>query len=231
VRTGCASIFWAHLRHHANGVDAPHGVHTAAMPRRYHVFPELRDLVAREPRSAPARAAGGDHVPLVFSNAAPRRMSGQLLQAIGWNLLFDAHTYRDAPNHRAKPALHGFHFLLRSTISTHNRCALSTTCWKTCVPRTASHVDGPWVSSVRRVCHTVDFPGILIRNCRLKSAPLDCRAPKANVNPRDLKALAQSSEAPNWERIRPPRSPRSSRPRRASLYRHFASKGADVSRA
>jgi putative hydrolase of the HAD superfamily len=95
-------------------------------PRRFlletHQFPELAGMVEHENalRHALARLGGRK---LIFSNA-PRHYVEQVLRAIGVGRWFDAvYTIEDA-RYQGKPALRGFHVLLRNHDLDPHRCAL-----------------------------------------------------------------------------------------------------------
>ena len=99
--------------------------HHGTDPRRFlaetHVFPELADIVVHENalKHALERLGG---MKLVFSNA-PRHYVEGVLRAMGLARYFDAvYTIEDA-RYRGKPALHGFHVLLRKHNLDAHRCA------------------------------------------------------------------------------------------------------------
>jgi len=99
--------------------------HYGTDPRRFlaetHVFPELADIVVHENalKHALERLGG---MKLVFSNA-PRHYVEGVLRAMGLARYFDAvYTIEDA-RYRGKPALHGFHVLLRKHNLDAHRCA------------------------------------------------------------------------------------------------------------
>jgi putative hydrolase of the HAD superfamily len=99
--------------------------HHGTDPRRFlaetHVFPELADIVVHENalRHALARLGG---MKLVFSNA-PRHYVRGVLRAIGLARFFDGVYAIEDARYRGKPALHGFHVLLRNHDLDPGRCA------------------------------------------------------------------------------------------------------------
>jgi putative hydrolase of the HAD superfamily len=113
--------FWTTYGTTLEGLARHHGVHPRRFLAETHVFPELADLVVRENalKHALERLSG---TKLVFSNA-PRQYVERVLAAIGLDRYFDGvYTIEDA-RYRGKPALHGFHFLLRKHNLDPHRCA------------------------------------------------------------------------------------------------------------
>jgi putative hydrolase of the HAD superfamily len=114
--------FW--LRYGATlvGLVRHYGIDPRQFLAETHRFPELADLVVRENavKHALERLGG---TKLVFSNA-PRAYVEEVLRAIRLARYFDAvYTIEDA-RYRGKPALHGFHRLLRNHDIDAHRCAL-----------------------------------------------------------------------------------------------------------
>ncbi|MGH8670185.1 MAG: HAD-IA family hydrolase [Burkholderiales bacterium] len=99
--------------------------HYGTDPRRFlaetHVFPELADIVVHENalKHALERLGG---MKLVFSNA-PRQYVAGVLRAIGLARYFDGVYAIEDARYRGKPALHGFHVLLRKHNLDPHRCA------------------------------------------------------------------------------------------------------------
>ena len=99
--------------------------HHGTDPRRFlaetHVFPELADIVVHENalKHALARLGG---MKLVFSNA-PRHYVQGVLKVMGLARYFDGVYSIEDTRYRGKPALHGFHVLLRKHDLDPHRCA------------------------------------------------------------------------------------------------------------
>ncbi len=94
-------------------------------PRRFlaetHNFPEMADLVVHENAVRHAlRRLGGTR--LLFSNA-PRHYVWQVLRAIRLAREFDAVYSIEDARYRGKPAMRGFHVLLRNHDLDPHRCA------------------------------------------------------------------------------------------------------------
>ncbi|HUG77250.1 MAG TPA: pyrimidine 5'-nucleotidase [Burkholderiales bacterium] len=113
--------FWRRYGTTLKGLMRHHGADPRRFLRETHVFPELADMVVRENalRHALARLGGKK---LVFSNA-PRHYVEQVIQAIGLSRFFDAVYSIEDARYRGKPALHGFHVLLRKHDLDPHRCA------------------------------------------------------------------------------------------------------------
>ncbi len=113
--------FWRTYGTTLNGLMRHHGADPRHFLRETHVFPELADMVVHENALKHAlRRLGG--VKLVFSNA-PRHYVEEVLRIMGLARAFDGvYTIEDA-RYRGKPALHGFHFLLRKHRLDAHRCA------------------------------------------------------------------------------------------------------------
>ena len=113
--------FWLRYGTTLNGLMR----HRGTDPRRFlaetHVFPELADIVVHENalKHALARLGG---MKLVFSNA-PRQYVHGVLRAIGLARYFDGVYAIEDARFRGKPALHGFHVLLRNHDLDAGRCA------------------------------------------------------------------------------------------------------------
>jgi putative hydrolase of the HAD superfamily len=146
--------FWRTYGTTLNGLMRHHGVHPRHFLAETHVFPELADLVVRENalKHALERLGG---TKLVFSNA-PRRYVGQVLKAIGLERYFDAVYAIEDARYRGKPALHGFHFLLRKHNLDPHRCAMVDDMLENLRAAHRLGMSTVWVSSVRRRVPYVD---------------------------------------------------------------------------
>jgi putative hydrolase of the HAD superfamily len=162
--------FWARYGTTMNGLMRHHGTNPRDFLRETHVFPELADMVLHENalHHALQRLEGRK---LIFSNA-PRHYVEEVLRGIGVGRFFDAvYTIEDA-RYRGKPALHGFHVLLRKHHLDPHRCAFvddvlenlrsahrlgMSTVWVTPSPRRVPFVD----ASVRSV---TELPRRVFRN-------------------------------------------------------------------
>jgi putative hydrolase of the HAD superfamily len=93
---------------------------------------------------------------LVFSNA-PRHYVEEVLRALGVERFFDAvYTIEDA-RYRGKPALHGFHFLLRKHHLDAHRCALVDDALENLRAAHRLGMSTVWVSAERRRVPFVDL--------------------------------------------------------------------------
>jgi putative hydrolase of the HAD superfamily len=146
--------FWRTYGTTLNGLMRHHGVHPRHFLAETHVFPELGDLVVRENalKHALERLSG---TKLVFSNA-PRRYVGQVLKAIGLDRYFDAVYAIEDARYRGKPALHGFHFLLRKHNLDPHRCAMVDDMLENLRAAHRLGMSTVWVSNVRRRVPYVD---------------------------------------------------------------------------
>jgi putative hydrolase of the HAD superfamily len=146
--------FWRTYGTTLNGLMRHHGVHPRQFLAETHVFPEIADLVVRENalKHALERLGG---TKLVFSNA-PRHYVGQVLKAIGLERYFDAVYAIEDARYRGKPALHGFHFLLRKHNLDPHRCAMVDDMLENLRAAHRLGMSTVWVSSVRRRVPYVD---------------------------------------------------------------------------
>jgi putative hydrolase of the HAD superfamily len=146
--------FWRTYGTTLNGLMRHHGVHPRQFLAETHVFPELADLVVRENalKHALERLGG---TKLVFSNA-PRRYVRQVLQAIGLERYFDGVYAIEDARYRGKPALHGFHFLLRKHNLDPHRCAMVDDMLENLRAAHRLGMSTVWVSSARRRVPYVD---------------------------------------------------------------------------
>jgi putative hydrolase of the HAD superfamily len=147
--------FWRTYGTTLEGLARHHGVHPRRFLAETHVFPELADLVVHENALKHAlRLLGGTK--LVFSNA-PRHYVEQVLRAIGLDRYFHGvYTIEDA-RYRGKPALHGFHFLLRKHHLDAHRCAFIDDALENLRAAHRLGMSTVWVSSERRRVPFVDL--------------------------------------------------------------------------
>jgi len=146
--------FWRTYGTTLNGLMRHHGVHPRQFLAETHVFPELADLVVRENalKHALEQLEG---TKLVFSNA-PRHYVGQVLKAIGLARHFDAVYAIEDARYRGKPALHGFHHLLRKHNLDPHRCAMVDDMLENLRTAHRLGMSTVWVSNVRRRVSYVD---------------------------------------------------------------------------
>ncbi len=113
--------FWLRYGTTLNGLMRHHGTDPRRFLAETHIFPELADIVVHENalKHALARLGG---MKLVFSNA-PRHYVDGVLRAIGLARYFDRVYAIEDARYRGKPALHGFHVLLRNHDLDPHRCA------------------------------------------------------------------------------------------------------------
>lgn len=155
--------FWRRYGTTLRGLMRHHGTDPRHFLAQTHVFPELADMVVYENalKHALARLGG---TKLVFSNAPQPYVRG-VLRAIGLGRYFDAVYTIEDTGYRGKPALHGFHMLLRKHDLDPHRCAFvddmlenlraahrlgMSTVWVSRVGRRVSYVDLR-VSSIRHL--------------------------------------------------------------------------------
>ncbi len=161
--------FWRTYGTTLNGLMRHYGADPRHFLRETHVFPELADMVVRENALRHAlRRLGGTK--LVFSNA-PRHYVEQVLQAIDLDREFaGVYTIEDA-RFRGKPALHGFHALLRAHHLDPHRCAFVDDMLENLRPAHRLGMSTVWVSAQRRrvpfvdlrVASVVDLPRLVFR--------------------------------------------------------------------
>jgi putative hydrolase of the HAD superfamily len=146
--------FWRRYGTTLNGLMRHHGEHPRRFLRETHAFPELGDMVEHENalRHALARLGGKK---LLFSNA-PRHYVTEVLRLIGVGRYFDAvYTIEDA-RYRGKPALHGFHLLLRKHNLDPHRCAFVDDMLENLRTAHRLGMSTVWVSALRRRVSYVD---------------------------------------------------------------------------
>jgi putative hydrolase of the HAD superfamily len=146
--------FWRTYGTTLDGLMRHHGVHPRHFLAETHVFPELADLVVRENalKHALGRLEGRR---IIFSNA-PRHYVAEVLRLLGLGRFFDAvYTIEDA-RYRGKPALHGFHFLLRKHNLDPHRCAFVDDMLENLRTAHRLGMSTVWVSPLRRRVPYVD---------------------------------------------------------------------------
>ena len=147
--------FWRTYGTTLNGLMRHHGADPRHFLRETHVFPELADMVVRENalRHALVRLGG---TRLIFSNA-PRHYVEEVLRAMGLSRYFDGvYTIEDA-RYRGKPALHGFHVLLRKHKLDPHRCAFIDDMLENLRAAHRLGMSTVWVSKERRRVTFVDL--------------------------------------------------------------------------
>jgi len=147
--------FWRTYGTTLNGLMRHHGADPRHFLRETHVFPELADMVVHENALKHAlRRLGG--VKLVFSNA-PRHYVEEVLRVMGLARAFGGvYTIEDA-RYRGKPALHGFHFLLRKHQLDAHRCAFVDDALENLRAAHRLGMSTVWVSRERRRVPFVDL--------------------------------------------------------------------------
>ena len=147
--------FWRTYGTTLNGLMRHHGVHPGHFLAETHVFPELADMVVHENALKHAlRLLGGTK--LVFSNA-PRHYVEQVLRAIGLERYFDGVYSIEDTRYRGKPALHGFHYLLRKHHLDPHRCAFIDDVLENLRTAHRLGMSTVWVSSERRRVSYIDL--------------------------------------------------------------------------
>jgi len=146
--------FWRRYGTTLNGLMRHHGEHPGRFLRETHAFPELGDMVEHENALKHALARLGGRK-LVFSNA-PRHYVEEVLRLIGVGRFFDAvYTIEDA-RYQGKPALHGFHLLLRKHDLDPHRCAFVDDMLENLRTAHRLGMSTVWVSAVRKRVSYVD---------------------------------------------------------------------------
>jgi putative hydrolase of the HAD superfamily len=146
--------FWRTYGTTLNGLMRHHGIQPRHFLAETHVFPELADLVVRENALKHAlERLGGTKI--IFSNA-PRHYVGQVLDAIGLGRYFDGVYAIEDARYRGKPALHGFHYLLRKHNLDPHRCAMVDDMLENLRTAHRLGMSTVWVSTLRRRVPYVD---------------------------------------------------------------------------
>jgi putative hydrolase of the HAD superfamily len=161
--------FWRTYGTTLNGLMRHHGVHPRQFLAETHVFPELADMVVHENalKHALERLQG---TKLVFSNA-PRHYVDQVLKAIGLARYFDAVYAIEDARYRGKPALHGFHFLLRKHNLDPHRCAMVDDMLDNLRTAHRLGMSTVWISATKRrvpfvdlrISSVIDLPRLVFR--------------------------------------------------------------------
>ncbi len=161
--------FWRSYGTTLNGLMRHHGADPRRFLRETHTFPELADMVVHENalKHALARLGG---TKLVFSNA-PRHYVDGVLRAIGLARYFDAVYSIEDARYRGKPALHGFHALLRKHHLDPHRCAFVDDALENLRTGHRLGMTTVWVSPQRRrvpfvdlrVASVIDLPRLVFR--------------------------------------------------------------------
>ncbi len=115
-------FFWERYGTTLRGLVRHYGHDPKDFLRETHQFPDLAGMVVRDNglKHALARLPGKK---LVFSNA-PLHYVEEVVQALGLTSYFDAVYAIESTRYRPKPALQGFHVLLRAHDLDPHRCAL-----------------------------------------------------------------------------------------------------------
>jgi putative hydrolase of the HAD superfamily len=161
--------FWRSYGTTLNGLMRHHGADPRRFLRETHTFPELADMVVHENalKHALARLGG---TKLVFSTA-PRHYVDGVLRAIGLARYFDAVYSIEDARYRGKPALHGFHALLRKHHLDPHRCAFVDDALENLRTGHRLGMTTVWVSPQRRrvpfvdlrVASVIDLPRLVFR--------------------------------------------------------------------
>jgi putative hydrolase of the HAD superfamily len=147
--------FWLRYGTTMNGLMRHHGTDPKRFLAETHVFPELGDMVVHENALHHALARLGGRK-LMFSNA-PRHYVKVVIRALGVARFFDAiYTIEDA-RYRGKPALHGFHVLLRNHGLDPHRCAFIDDSLDNLRTAHRLGMSTVWVSPLRRKVSFVDI--------------------------------------------------------------------------
>ena len=147
--------FWMRYGTTLNGLMRHYGTHPRQFLAQTHVFPELAGFVVHENalKHALERLGG---MKLVFSNA-PRQYVHGVLRAMGLARYFDAVYSIEDARYRGKPALHGFHVLLRKHNLDPHRCAFIDDILENLRTAHRLGMSTVWVSKARRRVPFVDL--------------------------------------------------------------------------
>ena len=155
-----------------DGLQRLHGTDPRRFLAETHNFPELPDLVVHENAVHHALDRLGGRK-ILFSNA-PRHYVRQVLRAIGLERHFDAVYAIEDARYRGKPALRGFHVLLRNHDLDPHRCAFIDDALENL--RTAARLGMAtvWVSPAKRrvpfvdlrVASVTELPRLVFRHTR-----------------------------------------------------------------
>jgi putative hydrolase of the HAD superfamily len=161
--------FWRAYGTTLDGLMRHHGVHPRRFLAETHVFPELADLVVRQNALAHALGRLGG-TKLVFSNA-PRQYVRGVLRVLGLERWFDGVYAIEDARYRGKPALHGFHHLLRKHDLDPHRCAMVDDMLDNLRTAHRLGMSTVWVSTARRrvpfvdlrITSVIDLPRLVFR--------------------------------------------------------------------
>ena len=147
--------FWQRYGTTMNGLMRHHGTNPRQFLAETHVFPELASMVVGEGalRHALGRLGGRK---LIFSNA-PRHYVDQVLRALGVERFFDAVYTIEDTGFQGKPALKGFHVLLRNHDLDPHRCAFIDDVLENLRSAKRLGMSTIWVSPQRRRVPYVDM--------------------------------------------------------------------------
>ena len=147
--------FWLRYGTTLRGLMRHHGEDPRRFLAETHVFPELAEMVVRENalRHALLRLAG---TKLVFSNA-PRAYVQGVLRTLGLARFFAAVYTIEDTGYRGKPALHGFHVLLRKHDLDPHRCVFVDDMLENLRAAHRLGMSTVWVSRARRRVSYVDL--------------------------------------------------------------------------
>ena len=147
--------FWQRYGTTLNGLMRHHGTHPRDFLAETHVFPELSTMVESHQALGHALERLGGRK-LVFSNA-PRHYVEVVLKALGVGRFFDAVYTIEDMRYRGKPALRGFHVLLRKHDLDPHRCALVDDVLENLRTAHRLGMSTVWVSRARRRVPFVDL--------------------------------------------------------------------------
>jgi putative hydrolase of the HAD superfamily len=149
------SDFWRRYGTTLKGLMRHHGTDPRKFLAETHIFPELEDMVVSENALKHALARLGGRK-LMYSNA-PRHYVERVLRALGVERFFDGvYTIEDA-RYLGKPALHGFHFVLRKHDLDPHRCAFVDDALDNLRTAHRLGMSTVWVNPVRRKVGFVDL--------------------------------------------------------------------------
>jgi len=147
--------FWQRYGTTLNGLMRHHGEDPRRFLAETHAFPELAAMVVSENamRHALGRLAGRK---LLYSNA-PRHYVEGVLDALGVRRYFDAVYSIEDARYRGKPALHGFHYILRKHDLDARRCAFIDDALENLRTAHRLGMSTVWVSPIARRVRFVDL--------------------------------------------------------------------------
>ena len=148
-------FFWERYGTTLRGLVRHYGHDPKHFLRETHQFPDLAGMVVRDNalKHALARLDGKK---LVFSNA-PLHYVEEVVQALGLTRYFDAVYAIESTRYRPKPALQGFHALLRANDLDPHRCALIDDMLENLCAAKRLGMSTVWVSGEKRRPSFVDL--------------------------------------------------------------------------